>query len=309
MTSMTFGMVARSLFHARMAEREIDGISRAITTIQAFMVRRIVQPYLAPWFAMSGQTRRHHRIRKEGEAILLRYIRSRRTTRRERLDLLQLLLDAVDPDTGREMTEEQVLHESMQLLVAGHETSSTALTWALYLLCLHPSYLHRARHELDTVVGDAQLEYAHVSSLPLTSSIVEEALRLYPPFWMVDRVAIENDRVAGIDINRGTTVIAFIYGAHHSPRHWKDPEDFYPERFIDCAPTDHGFSLLPFGGGPRGCVGANYAMLQMLMILDAVLTRYEISLVRDSPAEMQPMLILRPSGGMPAHVRRRAYLT
>lgn len=305
MMALTFTMVARSLFRARLTDAEIKTISHAITTIQAFMVRRIVQPYLAPWFVVSGEQRRHQRMREVGDSILLRHIRRRRAMPVDGSDLLQVLLDARYDESGRGMSDEQVLQESMQLLVAGHETSSNALTWALYLLCRHPDYLERAREEFDRVLGDAPLSYSHVPLLKLNRAILDESLRLYPPFWMVDRVAIGDDEVAGTSIPSGTTVIAFLYAAHHCPRHWQHPELFHPERFFEAGPLSHGFTYLPFGGGPRGCIGANYAMLQMLMVMSVVVRRYHIRLTEEAPAEIQPMFILRPAGGIGAVVRRQ----
>jgi cytochrome P450 len=304
MMQMTFTMVARSLFSAHMSDDDIQRISNAIITIQHFMVRQIVHPYLAPWFRVSGELRRHQDLRRAGDGILMRHITARRGSPRTPPDLLQILLDAVYAD-GHQMTDEQILSESMQLLVAGHETSSNALTWTLYLLARHPEYLQRARAEFEDVVGDEPLGYAHVPQLQLATKIIEESLRLYPPFWMVDRVAITDSRVGDIEIPRGTTLICFLYGAHHSERLWDEPARFYPERFAeDDRKTGRNFSYLPFGGGARGCIGANYALLQMLIILNGVLRRYEYSLTDPGPAEMAPMFILRPSGGISAHVRR-----
>ncbi len=304
MMSLTFSMVARSLFSARMTDDEIQLISDTITKIQTFLVRQIVRPYLAPWVAVSGEFGRHEAMRERGDAILLRHIRSRRAQPGNEGDLLQILLGALNCDTGQGMSDAQVLCESMQILVAGHETSSTALAWTLYLLCRHPDYLQRARDEFNSVVGNARLTSSHIPQLKLNTHILEEALRIYPPFWMVDRVAINEDRVKDIEIARGTTIIAFIYGAHHAARHWTDPESFRPERFDeDAQQINRGFTYLPFGAGARGCIGANYAMLQMLMILSAILRRYEFSLISDHAVETHPMIILRARGGIWVRIR------
>lgn len=303
MMEITFTMVARSLFTARMTEHEIQLISSAITRVQGFMVRQIVQPYLGPWFALSGQLRKHEAMREDGDAILLRHIQQRRTARVDYGgDLLQILLDAVYAD-GHSMLDSQVLSESMQLLVAGHETSSNALTWTLFLLSRHPEYLRRARDEFDAVLGDAPLEYSHVQMLKLNTRILEESLRLYPPFWMVDRTAIMDDRVDDIEIPGGTTLICFIYGAHHAPRYWAEPERFDPERFEkEDGKIGRGFTYLPFGGGARGCIGANYAMLQMLIILSVVLRKYDFAFTDAQGIDMHPMFILRPRGGLSARI-------
>src|SRR5271163_439924 len=212
---MTFAMVARSLFGARLKDEDIDLVSHTICTVQEFIVRQTIQPYLNPWFAVSGELRRHEDMRTRADAILLKYIKQRRNQEPGH-DLLQNLMDARYSD-GEGMSDQLILSESMQLLVAGHETSSNALSWIFYLLSSRPDCLDRVRHEFDSVLGDAPITYSDVPKFEFTTQVILEALRLYPPFWMVDRMAVADDRAGGLDIPRGSTVVVFIYGAHHSP--------------------------------------------------------------------------------------------
>jgi cytochrome P450 len=294
---MTFAMVGRSLFGARLKDADIDIISQTISTIQEFMVRQTIQPYLNPWFAFSGELRRHEEMRARADGILLDYIQRRRQETPGH-DLLQTLMDARYSD-GEGMSDELVLSESMQLLVAGHETSSNALSWLLYLLSSHPACLERLREEFESVLGGEPLAYSHVPRLQFASQVVKEGLRLYPPFWMVDRMALSDDRVGDLVIPRGTTVVVFIYGAHHSPRHWEEPERFDPERFSKAREELHTpFTWLPFGGGPRGCIGGNYATLQIFMILSVLVGKYDLQLVPGQTIETRPMVILRPKHGI-----------
>lgn len=295
---ITFRMVARSLFSARMRDEDVDFISRTILTIQEFMVRQIVQPYLDPWFALSGELREYEKMRIQGDQILLNYILRRRRETGSYHDLLQILLDARYSDGGG-MSDQAVLSESMQLLVAGHETSSNALSWMLYLLSHHPEYIQRIRGEFDQVVGRAPIQYSDLPRLELTAQVIQESLRLYPPFWMVDRVALADDRVGDIPIPRGSTVILFIYGAHRSVKTWQDPAVFNPARFSrDNKKTHSAFTHIPFGGGPRGCIGENYARLQMVMVLRAILTGYDLELAPEQAVVARPMIILRPKNGI-----------
>jgi cytochrome P450 len=197
------------------------------------------------------------------------------------------------------MSDELVLSESMQLLVAGHETSSNALSWLLYLLSSRPDCLERLRQEFDGVLGGAPLSYSDVPKFEFAAQVIQEALRLYPPFWMVDRMALSDDRAGDLAIPRGSTVIVFIYGAHHSPRYWENPESFDPERFAKANEKLHKpFTYLPFGAGPRGCIGGNYAMLQMLMVLSVLLRKYDLQLAPGQTIEARPMVILRPKHGI-----------
>jgi cytochrome P450 len=294
---MTFSMVARSLFGAKLKDEDIDLVSHTICTVQGFIVRQTLQPYLNPWFAASGELRKHEAMRARADSILMAYIKQRRHQEPGH-DLLQTLMDARYSD-GEGMSDELVLSESMQLLVAGHETSSNALSWMLYLLSSRPDCLERIRQEFDSVLGDAPLSYSDVPRFEFATQVIQESLRLYPPFWMIDRMAVEDDRAGDVAIPRGSTVIVFVYGAHHAPRYWQSPESFDPDRFTKANEKLHPpFTYLPFGGGPRGCIGGNYAMLQILMILSVLLRRYDFQLSPGQTIEARPMVILRPKHGI-----------
>ncbi len=294
---VTFAMVARSLFGARLKDKDIDLVSHTICTVQEFIVRQTLQPYLNPWFAVSGELRRHEHMRTRADAVLLEYIKKRRNEPPGN-DLLQTLMDARYSD-GEGMNDQLILSESMQLLVAGHETSSNALSWLFYLLSSRPDCLERVRQEFDFVLGEAPLSYTDVPKFEFTTQVIQEGLRLYPPFWMIDRVAVADDRVGDLAIPSGSTVIVYVYGAHHAPRYWQNPENFDTERFTranDKLRTP--FTFLPFGGGPRGCIGGNYAMLQILMILSDLLRKYDFQLAPGQTIEARPMVILRPKHGI-----------
>jgi len=297
MMKITFAMVGKSLFGAKLKEDDIKLISEAISTVQEFMVRQTIQPYLNPWFTVSGELRKHEEMTARAFGILRDYIRRRREEKPGH-DLLQILRDARYSD-GTSMSDELVVSESMQLLVAGHETSSNALSWLLYLLSSRPDCVDRVRDEFDSVLGKRHLSFSVVPKFEFTTQVILEALRLYPPFWMVDRMALADDRAGDLEIPRGSTVVVFIYGTHHSPRYWENPESFDPERFTKAKEKLYTpFAHLPFGAGPRGCIGGNYAMLQMLMILSVVLRKYDFHLVPGQTIEPRPMVILRPEHGI-----------
>jgi len=294
---MTFAMVARSLFGAKLKDEDIDLVSHTICTVQEFIVRQTLQPYLNPWFEVSGELRKHEEMRSRADAVLMDYIKTRRQQPPGN-DLLQTLMDARYTD-GEGMSDELVLSESMQLLVAGHETSSNALSWLLYLLSSRPECLARVRQEFDSILGDGPLTFSDVPKFEFATQVIQEGLRLYPPFWMIDRMAVADDSVGDIVIPSGSTVIVYVYGAHHAPQHWPNPETFDTERFIkanDKLRTP--FTYVPFGGGPRGCIGGNYAMLQILMILSDLLRRYDFELTPGQAIEARPMVILRPKHGI-----------
>ena len=149
------------------------------------------------------------------------------------------------------------------------------------------------------MLGGRPLSYADVSKFEFTTQVIQEALRLYPPFWMVDRMALADDRAGDLAIPRGSTVVVFIFGVHHSPQYWENPENFDQERFTKVQEKLHRpFAYLPFGAGPRGCIGGNYAMLQILMILSVLLRKYDFCLVPGQTIKARPMVILRPEHGI-----------
>ena len=149
------------------------------------------------------------------------------------------------------------------------------------------------------MLGEAPLSHADVPKFEFTTQVIQEALRLYPPFWMIDREAVADDRAGDIEIPRGSTVIVYVYGAHHAPHYWESPETFDPERFIKGSEKLRTpFTFLPFGGGPRVCIGNQYAMLQILMILSDLLRKYDFQLTPDQTIEARPMVILRPKHGI-----------
>jgi cytochrome P450 len=143
------------------------------------------------------------------------------------------------------------------------------------------------------------MTYGDVPRFEFVTQVIMEALRLYPPFWMVDRMAVADDRVGDVAIPRGSTVIVYVYGAHHAPRYWQNPENFDTERFTkENEKLRTPFTFLPFGAGPRGCIGGNYAMLQILMILSDLLRKYDFQLAPGQTIEARPMVILRPKHGI-----------
>ena len=295
MVRFTLRLVGRSLFGRSMTEAELDQIGDTISAIQAFIVRQIVQPYRIPWFRLSGESERHQRLRREADAIVLRHIQARLAQGRSGNDFLRIMLETPYHDTGRPMGEAQTLIESLQLMVAGNETSSNALTWILYLLGRHPEYVRDIRDEIEEVIGNGPIDIHNLHQLDVTMRAIDEALRLYPPFWMIDRIALKEDDIAGIGIPAGAMVIPYIYGTHRNPEHWDDVETFDPRRFEPKrSKARHPFAYIPFGGGPRICIGNSMAIMQILMIIVAFVRAYEFT--TEAPVAIQPMMLLRPRG-------------
>lgn len=205
----------------------------------------------------------------------------------------------IHKDTGEPMSDEQALVESLQLMVAGNETSSTALAWTFYLLAKHPEYIIQIREEVHQVIGQSSEmpDMKMLHQLEKTLCVVDEAMRLYPSFWMIDRIALEEDDIHGIRVPAGSTLSLYIYGLHRNTDIWENPEQFDPSRFEKKYKKDrHPFAHIPFGGGPRVCIGSNMAVMQILLILIAIIRKYDFSLVSEEDIAIKPMMILRPDG-------------
>ncbi len=217
-------------------------------------------------------------------------------------DILTLLLEAQDPDTGQFISEAELRDNIVTFIGAGHETTANALTWTFYMLSQAPDWLSRVEKEID-----AQFDPTDpVNSLPITKAVLEETLRLYPPVSMMSRVALNDDVVSGVDISAGTIVTVAPYVLHRHLTLWESPDVFNPERFLgeNRSKIDR-YAYLPFGVGPRVCVGASFAMAEMLVILGTFLQRYRFDLVPGHPVAPEVRLTMRPAHGMKMHIFKR----
>jgi cytochrome P450 len=268
------------------------------------VLRQIFQPYLIPAFRLSGRTRHFQRIRARADQSARDYIAARRRNPSDGGDVLAKLLQTPFEESGEPLSDEQILIECMQFLVAGSETSPVALSWILYLLAKHPRFIHAIRGEADDVFGAGPLTLGSLQRLRLTRRVIDEGMRLYSPFWMIDRVAVEEDEIEGIRVPKGVMVLPFIWGMHRDPELWPDPEVFDPSRFEeDVAKKRHPSAHIPFGGGPRKCIGSNMAILQMLLVLAIFVGRYDLELM-DGDVEIDPKMILHPKGAIAMKLRR-----
>ncbi len=297
MVKFTLRSVGQSLFGSQMNREELEKFAAAIAEIQKFIVKKVVQPYLMPWYAISGQNRKHQEIRIKADQIVMDYVEERRKAPGKESDILQLMLTLPYKDTGEFMSDDTVKVEILQLLVAGNETSTTAAAWAFYLLAKHPEHIPKIREEIETVFGNGAIDYASLHQLNYTIAVLDESMRIRPPFWMIDREALKDDEFRGIKIPAGTTVVPYIYGVHHNAAVWKNPEQFDPGRFDPGSlEKTHPFAHIPFGGGPRVCIGQNMAKMQILLVMSAIIRNYDFELHEKKEVGMHAMMLLKPDG-------------
>ena len=218
-------------------------------------------------------------------------------------DLLDLLLDAQDPETGRRMDTAELRDNLLTFIVAGHETTALTLAWALYLCAFDPAVQDRARAEARAVLGDRAAGAADVARLPYIRQVVDEALRLYPPAGFLSRTARKADTLCGRQVLPGDTVMLPIYALHRNHLLWPDPHRFDPDRFAPGRTVDR-YAFLPFGDGPRICIGASFAIQEAVIILATLLARFRFAPVPGRPPKPVLILTLRPEGGVWLAVER-----
>jgi cytochrome P450 len=240
--------------------------------------------------------------------VIFSIIRDRRASAAPSNDLLQTLLDAHD-EHGARMSDVQLRDEVMTLFLAGHETTSNALTWTWYLLAQNPAVEHALMSELDQVLAGRPPALSDLPRLPYTEMVVKESMRLYPPAWGIGRRAISDFEIGGYRIRAGTNVFILQWITHRDPRFFPDPERFDPERWrVD--PVRSGriprFAYFPFGGGPRVCIGAGFAMMETTLLLAAIAQRYRFTLLPDPPVVPFFSITLRPRHGLPVRIESRA---
>ena len=312
MTRLTFRIIARSVFSTNFPEADLDRLAQLITEIQAFYVSTFRQPYFKPWFQLSGRFRYHDGLAAEMRTMLGGLIAARQQANAAPNatppdDLLQMLLDVRYEDTGEPMDPERVLDEALILLVAGHETSANALTWLTYLVAKHPETAVGIRAEAKDVLAGRPPAFDDLPRLGKALYAVQEAMRLYPPAWMVDRVALADDSYNGLPIPKGTLFTVYLYGLHHDEKHWPEPAAFRPERFAPGAARPvQPYAYIPFGGGPRLCVGMQFALTEMQLVTLELLRQFDVEWVAGQPEiKIQPLITLRPKGDFTVRLRLR----
>lgn len=219
-------------------------------------------------------------------------------------DLLGLLMGATDPETGEAMTDRQLRDEALTMLLAGHETTANALTFALMLLAQHPELQDRAAQEAAETLGDAPIDFEAVQRLTFVRQVLRETLRLYPPVWLIARMPMVADTLCGLPVPAGAYVFVCPFTMHRHPEHWPDPERFDPDRFGPEAPVPDRHVYFPFSRGRRQCIGDRFAELEGVLILGALLRRFRFEWTEQTVG-LVPSVTLRPKAGLRLRVRAR----
>jgi cytochrome P450 len=306
MMRLTLEIVAKTLFDAEMGG-EADDASAAMETLTHAFVARTGNVLTPPhWIPTPLNLRIEHAIRRL-ERILESIIAQRRASGSDRGDLLSMLLQARDDENGRQMSDRQLRDEVMTLFLAGHETTANTLAWAWVLLARHPEAEARLHAEIDLVLGPRLPTVADLPQLKYTESVINETLRVYPTVWVIGRESVEPIDLGGYLIPPGTTVFMPQWVIHRDGRWFDDPEAFHPERWANgLAQRIHRYAYFPFGGGPRICIGNNFALMEATLLLATIARQYRLKLNDDAHIRPLPTITLRPANGVKVVLAKRA---
>jgi cytochrome P450 len=304
-TNLTLRIVGEALFGAGLAEKA-PVVSRSFTTLSDQLVTRFrtmrVLPPVLPW----GIDRTFRAEAAALSGVVYGIIAERRARGEDTGDLLSLLMFAQDEETGERMDDRQLHDEVLTMLVAGHETTATALAWVVALLGQHPEVEQKLHAELDAVLAGRDPEMADLPRLPYTRMVIDETLRLYPPVYVLSRKVMEDDEIGGFRIPAGSSVDISPYATHRSPALWERPDSFEPERFApELVAARHRYAYFPFSGGPRQCIGNTFALVEAQLVLATIARRYRLRPVSDTLPVPEPLITLRPRGGLPVVLEAR----
>lgn len=305
MMAVTLQVAGRALF-SRDLLGESDQLGEAFSTISEYVNYRFRTPFAPPEWWPNQHNRALRAAMEVHDRVIYSLIRERRALREQPGDLLGMLIDARDADSGQGMTDDELRREISVMMFAGHETTAVTLTWALYLLSHNLEARQRLEDEVDTALEGRDPTIEDLPKLAFTRRVVDETLRLYPPAWGVARQSVAADTLGGFRLPAGSGLTLFTYGIHRDPRFWPDPERFDPDRFLpERSENRPAFAYLPFGGGPRLCIGNSLALTEATLILAMITQRFRLTLTPGHPVRPQPIFTLHTSHGLPMLPERR----
>ncbi len=293
MNDLAFDVVAKSLFSYTDTGNTIARLQYITEQVQKALIKEIRQPYKRWWFHLSGQIKKTHVLKVEVRDILNTIIEERKASNKTYDDLLDMLLASRYED-GSAMDNEQLIDEILILFVAGHETTSNALSFSITLLAMHPKIQEQVYTEITASSQETLSLMEQFAKSQYTKQCIEEAMRLYPPVYFSDREAIENDEYKGISLPKKTTVLISFFEIHRHKKFWKNPSKFDPDRFDPKYKKEYADWYYPFGAGPRMCVGSNFAMYEMIVTICKLVKKYKITTDIDA-IEIKPLITLKPS--------------
>jgi len=295
MLRLTLGIVGKALFSRDLSD-EADRVSQSFEVIRKHMTNRVMSVVKFPASFPTPQNRRFRQALANAERIVYDLINERRRGEGNPDDLLSLLMAARDEETGEGLSDKELRDQALTIIGAGYETTTQALAWTWYLLARHPEIENKLHAEIEHVLGGRYPTFEDLPNLKYTLMVFQEAMRLYPPAWAIARTAIKTDEIGGYRVPANSEILLLPYITQRHPKYWERGEEFYPEHFLpEKVAARPRFAYFPFGGGPRQCIGNNFALMEAQLIIATVAQKYRLRLTDEQPIEPETSITLRPS--------------
>jgi cytochrome P450 len=306
MTRIALSVVSKTLMNTD-AGSDAAKVNEALTKAMDELGKRSMRPVKFPFWVPIPL---HNRLRKQRKILdetIFGIINDRREHKKQEDDLLSMLMEVEDADTAERMSNEQLRDEVFTIFTAGFETTANALSFGLYLLAKHPEVKAKLAAEAKQVLAGEAISFEHLPRLEYTMRVIKETMRLYPPAWILGRQATRDDVIDGFLIKKNDRISLSPYAMHHHPKYWEDPERFDPDRFLpENIKKMHRYAYYPFGGGARLCIGNNFAMMEMQIVLTLVCQQFELSVPESFKLELDTLITLRPKHGVQMKVEKKA---
>jgi cytochrome P450 len=283
----SFNILIQSLFDIKLPSQIMEELSQIFTELQDFLIKDINQPLRRFFYPFTGTERAKLLKAKRLREIFVEIITERKKSNKQYDDLLDMLLKSKYEDTGKVMTNEQIVDEVLILIFAGHETTANTLSWLLYLLSTNKESVQKLTDSFDNSTIHECLSNEYLKAT------INEAMRLYPAAWMTERVAIEDDKFEDFSFPKNTIIIPFFFGLHRDKNLWNEELEFSPQRFIIDTTVAKSINYFPFGAGPRMCIGNNFAIAEISFFIFSFLKKFKIESTGQIP-DMKPLITLRP---------------
>lgn len=295
MTRLTLDIIGRSLFSTNLGKEAKYFFDPLTVSLEYVNDRALRSPFVLPSWVPNSTNTRFKKAVKEIDKIVYGVIDERKKKDNWPDDLLTSLLTVKDEETGEQLTPLQVRDECITLFLAGHESTANVLNWFFYLLSVHPEIQDKIHEEIDTNLKGRNPVYNDLHQLPYLVQCINETMRLYPPIWHLGRMNINEDEIGGYKLNPQSHIRISPYTIQRNPKYWNEPDKFDPDRFsVENSKNIIPGSFIPFGNGPRLCVGRNFAMMEMTLILASLYQKFKIKVKNTNEINVLPLLILRP---------------
>lgn len=295
MMRLTLEVLTRTMFSTSVLSR-IDAIAPALDTCLRYAALTTMNPFVPPLFVPTPANKAFKQALATLDAVIYGMIEERRADAKHHDDLLDLLLNTIDSETGESMSSRQLRDEMITIFTAGHETTANLMTWTLYLLAKHPEALAKLREELGRVPEGRIATGDQLEQLGYTKAVLLETMRLRPPAGMLIRKITRDTRLQGYSLKTGSLALMSIYNIHRHPQLWDHPETFDPGRFIDRKVSKYHF--MPFGIGSRFCIGNHFALMETTLLLSMLAQNFDFTLCTEQEPEIEMAVTVRPKGGL-----------